>query len=260
MNFLKEFFLAIRYYPKAISFINEHSLWKYMVLPAFFNFAAFIFVGYLGWVYSGDLVDFLILKAGFTEDPGFWKTLVQVLLSIVIRGMVILLYLKLYRYIVLIFFAPILAFISELIQEKANGVKRPLSFGQFIHDVLRGAGIASKNLIIELSIYLLIFIATVLIPLIAPASPFLVFMVGSYFYGFSMIDYRNEFYYFSAKDSRKLIWNHRGLTLGNGLIFYFLLLIPVFGVLLAPSISVVAAGLAMNEVETYKGEKDLSLQ
>jgi len=252
MSFLREFFLAVQYYPRAVSFINQHRLWKYLVLPAIFNSIAFIAVGYLGWIYSGDLIGFLISKAGFAEDSGFWKTLVQVLLSIVIRGMVILLYLKLYRYIVLIFFAPILAFISEMIQEKANGIKRKFSFAQFSRDVLRGIGIAFKNLAIELSIYLLIFLTTLIIPIISPVSPFLVFMVGSYFYGFSMMDYRNEFYFLSAKESRKLIWDHIGLTMGNGLIFYFLLLIPVLGVLLAPTISVVAAGLALNEVKPMK--------
>ena len=252
MSFFREFFLAITYYPKAISFINQHGLWKYMVLPAFFNLAAFIFVGYLGWVYSGDLIEYLINLAGFSEDPGFWKVLAQVLLSIVIRGFVILLYIKLYRYIVLIFFAPILAFISEMIQEKANDVKRPFSFSQFIHDVLRGIGIAMKNLLVEFTLYLLIILATIVLPLLSPVSPVLIFLVGSYFYGFSMMDYRNEFYFLSAKQSRRMIWEHRGLTLGNGLIFYFLLLIPLFGVLLAPTISVVAGGLAMNEVEPFK--------
>jgi CysZ protein len=252
MSSLEEFFLAIRYYPKAISFINKHHLWKYMVLPAIFNFVAFIGVGYIGWVYSGELIGFLMSQTGLSEDGGFWKTLVQILLSIVIRGFVILLYIKLYRYIVLIFFAPILAFISQLVQERANNKKRPFSYSQFVHDVLRGVGIALKNLLIEFSIYILIFLATIIVPVISPVSPILMFLVGSYFYGFSMMDYRNEFYYLSARESRRLIWDHIGLTLGNGLLFYFILLIPFFGVLLAPSLSVVAAGLAMNKVTSLK--------
>jgi CysZ protein len=257
MSFLREFFLAIQYYREALIFISDKKLWRYMVLPAFFNVAAFTGVGILGWIYSGSLVDYLIQLAGFTEDAGFWKTLTQFLLSVVIRGLVVLIYLKLYRYIVLIFFAPILAFISELIQERANQVKRPFSMTQFVHDVLRGVGIALKNLLIEFSLYLLILLLTFLIPIISPISPILIFMVGSYFYGFSMIDYRNEFYFLSAKESRRLIWEHRGLALGNGLIFYMLILIPFLGVLIAPGISVVAAGLAMNEVAPAPVDQEL---
>jgi CysZ protein len=63
-----------------------------------------------------------------------------------------------------------------------------------------------------------------------------------------MIDYRNEFRRLSAGESNRIIKQHRGLAIGNGLAFNLLLLIPVLGVLLAPPLGAVAAGIAANQV------------
>ena len=86
-------------------------------------------------------------------------------------------------------------------------------------------------------------------PILALAAPFLIFAVESYYFGFAMLDYRNEYKLISAKESRILINQHRGLALGVGSMFNFMLFVPFLGVLVAPVLSVVAGGLAFNEVD-----------
>jgi CysZ protein len=112
---------------------------------------------------------------------------------------------------------------------------------------MRGLGITLKNLIKELAFTLPLYLLA-LIPLITPFSTLAILLIESYFVGFSMIDYRNEFRRLSAGESNRIIKQHRGLAIGNGLAFNLLLLIPVLGVLLAPPLGAVAAGIAANQV------------
>ncbi|MDH5474301.1 MAG: EI24 domain-containing protein [Cyclobacteriaceae bacterium] len=248
MNFFYEFNLSIRYYFKAFAFVREHKLWWFLVIPALLNLLAFVFVLYLSWMYSGDLINYFIDKWGF-ETEYSWLLWLQILISFVIRLIVILLYIKLFRYIILIFFAPMLAFVSDKVQEISTNKSRPFSIIQFTRDIYRGMAIAIRNLILEFLITLAILGFSIAVPIIAILAPFLIFAVESYFYGFAMIDYRNEYKGINAKESRRLIKHHRGIAFGNGVMFNITLLIPFVGVMFTPVIAVIAAGLAINVVD-----------
>ncbi|HIN39859.1 MAG TPA: EI24 domain-containing protein, partial [Flavobacteriales bacterium] len=84
------------------------------------------------------------------------------------------------------------------------------------------------------------------IPILGWISPVLMLIVEFFFYGFSMIDYSNERMKLSVKESTKYIYSNKGLAIANGGMFYLLLLIPVVGLLIAPSYGVVAATIATN--------------
>ena len=248
MDIFYEFTLAIRYYFKALSFVREHKLWYLLAIPAILNLLAFIFVIYFSWLYSGDLITFLMDKLGFDSESS-WLVLLQFLISFAVRIIVILLYVKLFRYVILIFFAPMLAFVSDKIQEIAMNEPKPFNIVQFTRDIYRGMTIAIRNLIFELVITLAILGVSAIIPILALVAPFLIFAVESYFYGFAMIDYRNEYKLLKAKQSRELISQHKGLAVGIGAMFNLLLFIPFLGVMFAPVLAVVAGGLAMNEID-----------
>ena len=62
-----------------------------------------------------------------------------------------------------------------------------------------------------------------------------------------MIDYFNELQKLSAKESRQMIWAHKGLALGNGAMFNLLLLVPVVGVMTAPLLALTASHIAMQK-------------
>ena len=70
-------------------------------------------------------------------------------------------------------------------------------------------------------------------------------MVECYYFGFSMLDYSSERNKLSVSQSIDFIGRHKGLALGNGLIFYLMHMIPLVGWVLAPSYAVVAATLSL---------------
>ena len=139
--------------------------------------------------------------------------------------------------------APVIAILSEKTEELITGNSYPFNFKQFTQDVLRGILIALKNLAIEFIILLLLILFTN-IPIIGWISPFLIFLVESYFFGFSMMDYCNERRKLTIKESASFIYQHKATAIVNGGVFSMLLLVPVIGLLIAPSYGVIAATIS----------------
>ena len=87
---------------------------------------------------------------------------------------------------------------------------------------------------------------------ILPLTPIAILLLESYFVGFSMADYRNEYLGINSADSKKLINSYPGLVIGNGLIFNILILFPLLGVLFTPALALIASGLSINYLEKRK--------
>jgi CysZ protein len=75
-------------------------------------------------------------------------------------------------------------------------------------------------------------------------TPILALFVERYYYGFSMLDYSCETQIF-PQQSIEYVEKHRGLAIGNGLVFYALHGILVVGWIFAPAHAVVAATISL---------------
>ena len=67
-----------------------------------------------------------------------------------------------------------------------------------------------------------------------------------------MADFRNEYMNCSLQESKDIINDRKPLIIGNGILFNISLLIPIFGVLLGPTLSLIAMCLSLNELEPKK--------
>ena len=119
---------------------------------------------------------------------------------------------------------------------------------QFLKDVLRGIKIALRNSVWQ-SVYMISIVLLSLIPILGWLTPLLALLVECYYYGFSMLDYSFERKRMTASESIFFIGNHKGLAIGNGLMFYLMQLLPLLGWVLAPAYAVVAATLSLYEIK-----------
>jgi CysZ protein len=96
------------------------------------------------------------------------------------------------------------------------------------------------------SVYLISIFILSFIPIAGWITPLVAFFVDTYYLGFSMLDYSSERNRLSMSESIELIGHHKGLAIGNGMVFYLMHLVPILGWLLAPSYAVIAATLSLH--------------
>lgn len=247
MRFFKEFTMGMGHYFKVVPFVIRHKIWSFWILPIIFNS---LLLGVFVWgalSYNQDLNQTILGWTGI-EIEGFWASFLKFFIGLV--SFVIIFYT--YQFLSLILLAPIYSHISDQVQIALTGIDAPFSIKKLLNDVVRGIVIALKNIALQLMITIPILLIGIFLPILSPITTILLFMVGAYFQGFAMMDYRNEYHGLSAKESSDYIKTHKGIAVGNGAVFQVLLLIIGIGTVFAPVFSIVAAALSINQIETEK--------
>jgi CysZ protein len=249
---LKEIIISIQGYYKAHHFIHAHKLWKWIIIPGIIYTILFIISMYFFGLTANSFIEWLSLKTGLktwldkngTGLLGFLFAFGGVMLWLI----QMLFYFSLFKYIWLIVGSPVFAYLSEKTASIKEGKEFDFNLNQYLKDIARGIRIALRNCLWQ-SVYMISIILLSLIPVIGWLTPLLAVLVECYYYGFSMIDYSLERKKISSSESIFFIANHKGLAIGNGLMFYLMQLIPVIGWVLAPSYAVIAATLSLHEVK-----------
>jgi CysZ protein len=200
---------------------------------------------------STSFIEFITLKLGLKDwlqkmQSGFLGFLFT------FSGMILwliqmLLYFSLFKYLFLIIGSPIFSYLSEKTEAIIQGKEFPFSTWQLLKDIFRGIKIAIRNAGWQ-TVYMFTILLLGFIPFLGWFTPLLAILIECYYYGFSMIDYSMERHKKSAAQSIYFIGHHKGLAIGNGLVFYAIHLLPIIGWLLAPAYAVIAATLSVNKL------------
>lgn len=245
---LKEIIISIQSYAEAHRFIKKHRLWKWIIIPGLIYSILFIAGIILFWNTSNMAIEFILLKTGvkswLDRMQESWLNFLFILGQIVLRLVLLLFYFSLFKFLFLIIGSPVFAYLSEKTESIIEGRNFPFNFKQLMKDIVRGVRIALRNLLWQTVYVLSIFILS-FIPLVGWVSPLIALLVECYYFGFSMLDYSSERNKLSASQSIEFIGRHKGLAVGNGLVFYLMHMIPILGWLLAPSYAVIAATLSL---------------
>jgi CysZ protein len=247
---LKEIIISIQSFFEAHRFINKNRLWKWIIIPGIIYALLFAMGMYLFGKTSMQATDFVLQKSGlrtwvesFHESWLNWLVIIGQFFIIII---LFLFYFSLFKYIFLIIGSPVFAYLSEKTESIIEGKEFPFSFIQFTKDIVRGIKIALRNLLWQ-SVYFFSLVILSFIPVLGWIAPLLAFLTECYYFGFSMLDYSSERNKLSTQASINFIGNHKGLAIGNGIVFYIMHLLPFIGWVLAPSYAVVAATLSLHK-------------
>jgi CysZ protein len=245
---LKEIVIAIDSYFRAHRFITTHRLWKWIVWPGVFYMILFGAGMYLFIITSGKIEHYIGELTGanrwMQQQRNALLSFIVVMGGIMVRLILLFFYFSLFKYLFLIIGAPVFAYLSEKTEALLEGKDFPFNFTQLLKDILRGIRISVRNALWQTvySIFILIFS---FIPVVGWITPVFALFIECYYYGFSMLDYSCERHKLSPAASVEFIGKHRGLAIGNGMLFYAMHIIPVLGWILAPSYAVVAATLSI---------------
>ena len=252
MDFLYQIKISLNFYWRAYRFLDAHDLWRLLVLPAIINLCISVVVVVVAIRSSGYIVHLFFEHLQFSTQNREMLRFLEGLLLIIVRATVFFLYLKVYRYLIIILMAPVFAYISTKVQTILSGPTRKPCARMYLMDCTRGVQIGLRNFMIEAVISTLIIVISFILAWIIPLMPILILLLESFFVGYSFMDYRNEHFGLSKRESHKLIIRYPGLVIGNGLFFNIFLLIPVIGVLFAPVFALIASGLSIDHLEKRK--------
>jgi CysZ protein len=116
-------------------------------------------------------------------------------------------------------------------------------------DAWRGTKLALRNTVWQ-TVYMFALFLLSFIPVIGWITPLIVILVECYYYGFSMLDYSFERQKLSPAESIRYVSQHKGLAIGNGIVFYLMHGLIIIGWVLAPAYAVVAATLSLYKTKT----------
>lgn len=243
MSFRKGIKLGIKSYSQAFIFIKKHNLTWYFLFPLLLNVLLFT-LGYSSTVSLSTrwfvyITDWMSVDTWNFWGSGFLSSSILLFIHIVIRFLFILFFAYIGGYIVIIFMSPVYAFLSEKVESILTGNEYPFNLSQFFKDIWRGVKLAIRNFAIEILLTILLFILS-FVPVVGLFTAIALFVISSYFYGFSFIDFSLERKKMNLRQSVLFVKSNKGLAIGNGSVFSLVLLIPFIGVLLAGFVSIIS--------------------
>ena len=250
---LKDIITSIQAYYHTHRFIIKHRLWKWILIPGFIYALLFCLGIYLFVVSSNSAIEFMLQKSGVAEwmekMQNSWLSFLLIFGQLILNLILLLFYFSLFKYLFLIIGSPLFAYLSEKTEAIIEGKEYPFSFKQLMKDIVRGIRLALRNMLWQ-TVYTVSILILSFIPVIGWVTPLLALLVECYYLGFSMLDYSCERNKLSTSQSIAFIGRHKGLAIGNGLVFYLMHFIPILGWLFAPSYAVIAATISLYKAKT----------
>lgn len=247
---LKDIIVAIQSYFEAHQFIVKHRLWKWILIPGIIYSLLFCVGIYLFWISSGNAIDYFLSVSGLKKwmytMEGSWLKFLFIFGQVILQLVLILFYFSLFKFIFLIIGSPLFAYLSEKTEAIMDDKEFPFSLRQLLKDICRGIKLALRNAFWQ-SVYIVSILILSFIPFLGWFTPLFALLIECYYLGFSMLDYSCERNKLSPSQSIAFINEHKGLAVGNGIVFYTMHWVPVAGWILAPSYAVIAATISMHK-------------
>ena len=246
---LKEIIIAFQSYVKAHQFITKHKLWKWIIIPGILYTILFCIGMYFFWSSSNAVVSWLSHVIGIDRFLHIRQSAALSFLFIMggmmVHLVLVFFYFSLFKYLFLIIGSPLFAYLSQQTEALITGREfqfRPDS--QLWSDMRRGIRLALRNSLWQ-TVYTISILVLSFIPLIGWITPVISTFVECYYYGFSMCDYSCQRHNLSPTASIAYISQHKGLAIGNGMVFYGMHFVPIVGWVLAPAYAVIAATISL---------------
>jgi CysZ protein len=245
---LKEIIIAIQSWSEAGRFIKEHRLFRWIIIPGIIYTILFIVGMYIFWQSADSAVSWasnkMNIEPWLQKKRSEWLSFFFMMTGMMLRLVLVLFYFSFFKYLILIIGSPVFAYLSEKTEAILEGKEYSFNWPSIKKDCIRSIKLDLRNCGWQ-SGYLIGLLLLSLIPVIGWVMPIIALLMECYYFGFSMLDYSFARINFSPAQSTAFTSRHKGLAIGNGILFYLSHII----IILAPAYAVIAATLSVHNVK-----------
>jgi CysZ protein len=245
---LKEIVIAVQSWGETHRFIHQHRLFKWIIIPGIIYTALFIAGMLVFWQSSDGVVSWvsrqLSIETWLQKERSEWLSFLFVMTGMMLRLVLVLFYFSLFKYLILVIGSPVFAYLSEKTEAIIEGKPHFFNWPELKKDCIRNSKLSLRNCGWQ-SVYLLSLILLSLVPVVGWITPVIALLMECYYFGFSMLDYSFARIKYTPAQSIAITGRHKGLAIGNGLLFYIMHVVIV----LAPAYAVIAATLSVHKVK-----------
>jgi CysZ protein len=242
----EQLFLALKSYGQAFRTLDKYQLWSILILPAIISLFIALLIGFLAWTTSDDILYYIIGRYSFVDYDSVIGNLFEIVTIIAVKGLTLFLYLKLYRYLILIILSPVFVNMANVFYKYVQGEEHKMNIWSYCFCSLRGIKFALRNFVLDILVTLMLLIISIIVLWIFPLIPIIILITESYFFATVLMDYRFEMQEMSMKEGMKESRKVPGIPIGIGLVFNLILLVPLLGVMFGPVLAMMASQESIN--------------
>lgn len=245
---LKEIVIAFQSWEQARRFIQAHHLIRWILIPGIVYALLFITGMVFFWQSADNVVSWISGQLGIEtwlqKERSEWLSFFFVMTGMMLRLILVLFYFSLFKYAMLIIGSPLFTYLSEKTENIIEGKEKLIERAAIKKDAARGIRLALRNAGWQ-TVYLFALILLSLVPVAGWITPIIALFLECYYFGVSMLDYSLARNQFTLPQSIAFTGRHKGLAIGNGLLFYAMHVLLI----LAPAYAIIAGTLSVNTVK-----------
>ncbi len=257
MNFFVGFGKGFTAFFRAFSIVFGKGLWYYLFFPLIL-WTIMLLVSIYFTSQLGDFIQIWIDEQIKTiPEEGHWlswlKSFENGWLGIIVAWIIkIFLWFvsgTFMKYLTLIFLSPVFSLLSEAVAVRLGAKNVSFDGAQLMKDILRGIMISLRNMMFEYALMFLGFFLSMIFPPLGFIITPLLFIVGWYFIGFTMMDYSCERNKMGVIESVRFIRANKGIAVGLGFCYSIIMWFPLLGFMFAPVMAVSGGTLMVEELK-----------
>lgn len=220
-------------YFRALSFMSRKGYGKYFIYSGLIGLLIFASAVYIVRLLSPSLSSW---TSSFIPWDIEWITSLTGWISYLLSGAT---FIFIFKYLMLIMTSPIMSALSEKVEKDITGLDQNRSvIVHIIPDLIRGLRVNLRNIIRELFFLAILFFLS-FIPVVGIFTTILGIIIQGYYAGWGNADFWAE-RHFNYRETVRYMKGEKGMLIGNGIVYIFLISIPIIGVFLGPPLATIA--------------------
>lgn len=245
---LKEIIIAFQSFRDAHEFIRKNNLWAWVLLPGIIYTLLFFTGMYFFWTTANDNINWLSaelkIENWLQQQSSPLLSFFFLMAGLVLRLILFCVYFSFFKYLMLIIGSPLFALLSEKIESILQGKPHEIDWNDIRKHCWRSIRMSLRNAGWQL-VYLMALVVLALVPIVGWITPIIAILMDSYYYGFTMLDHSLAREPYTPSQSIHFLGRHKGLAIGNGIVFYIMHLVIPY----APAYAITAGNFTIHKVK-----------